>query len=1004
MSNPNSRFISAGSLFLLVSASIAWSADELSRTVAEGGTLAEKQAGYPVAVAEPQGPVGLSGIFIDPVVGQSRADVRIEVKNGMSNSQAVKFDCVLSAGSKQLSQKGGSLNLEPGAVSQAKISFDIKNARLWSPEDPYLYTLTIKLFDDAGSEIDARTHRFGMRSIEIGTDLRLYLNGRPTYLRGNTWVPQCYSLIPFEPAFCHTMMIEQKKQGFNYLRHHSTVPPYPWYYDLADEIGLMIEVETGFDLEASKAVVRSYYNHPSIIIWAGVNEAPFTGVKPEVQAWYKMMKSLDPTRKVYDCSGWGEYDRDTADILNQHMGYEYPYLKNEDMYIARYEMYEWNNSAKGVPWSVAAAAIKAGTFTLDKPEMIHELQGNAQVYSMKTLMLDSRMRAIWEAFRLDYADWPNYVKVCQRFANATYKLQIEAARRGNNKIGFDFLTVADSIPEIIRNDNEKSKWTWKTWDRWPDLGDMDITGTCDNLGDSKPWLVADFPKFNAAHVVLIDTHSKPRTLWAGESIQATVMASCFDYPPPKRVDVVWKLKNGKQAVAHGSMKNVELQYPGVGKIGDLDISIPSMTAPACLMLEIEVKGKNYKVANDWKFWIFPKPSIKNTTAGKRVVTNILWLKDLGYGVDLLAGRMIPAADLFISDRLGPEELNYLENGGTILLLQDHTKPGFSRTTAFYRHRMYHPRLGYSMGVAVHDHPALGAFPHEGFDDLQFFQLMNKSDRFMLDDLPGRVRPILEYVPALEQNQASNTGQLVELKLGGGRVFACGLNLNLATENECTASWLLNQLIAYCLSDQFRPAYRCSRVDFETYMKKAAERVWVPYPAFVHSTLPAGGRISAWACNVADDLEHSDEFGYHRYQMAVDGYSSSYWEPAALPADIGVEWDRPMKISEVSLDFVDNLSLPDDDGWEFQIQQDAPWKKLDINCQKSDATHWKLNVGGVSTQRFRIFFTKMNSANAEAVARGAYAGSARAGYPFPMTRLLEKAVPRVRELKITLAEN
>jgi hypothetical protein len=1037
MRNPNSLFLFfAFLIFQLATVPVALSVDELPAIWEAGGKLAKMQD-YPPPAHLSQGLVGISVIFIDPVVDKSRADVRIEFRNDTGSPQNVKYDCVLSSSVAKLSNKGGSLTLEPGVVSQTKLNFDIENAHLWSPEDPYLYTMTVKLLDSSGSDLDSRKTNFGMRSIEIGKDMRLYLNGRPTYLRGNTWFPRNCFLMPFEPSFCRKMMIEQKKQGFNYIRHHSTVPPY-WYYDIADELGMLIEVETGwFDLEASKAYVRNLYNHPSIVIWGGVNEMQKTGIKPEVQAWYKMMKSLDSTRPVVDCSGWGEYDRDTTDILNQHMGYEYPYLTNEDMYIARYGVYEYNGSAKGVPWSETAAAIKAGTFKPGKPEMIHELQGNAQVYNMKTLILDSRMRAIWEVFGLDYADWPNYVKVCQRFVNATYKLQIEAARRGDNKIGFDFLVVADSIPESIRNDNEKSKPST----RWPELGDMDITGTCDYLGDSKPYLVEDFPKFNAANVVLLDTHSKPRTMWTDEAIKATVMSSCFDYAPPKKVELVWKLKNNKQVVAHGEIDNVELKYPGVGKVGDLDIAMPQLTIPALLILEVEIKGKDYRVANDWKFWAFPKLKAENPAAGKRVYTNIKWVKDLGYATDYVNNQIAPiTADLLISDEIGPDELNYLDNGGKLLVLQDHTKPGLSCTPSPYRHRMYHEWLGCAMGVVVHDHPALGLFPHEGFNDLQFYQLAmavvkteqrvnpyNASDgfkdpqlyhlakgvgtgyddrlltqggqRFMLDDLPGRIIPILESVPCLEQNQSRNTGELVEMRLGNGKALACGLNLSLAIGGECTSTWLLKEFVNYCLSDKFSPVYQCSRADFERYTKKAAERVWVhdSGKSSYFCTLPAGGLVNTWTCT---DIA-LDEFGVHLSRMATDGYPSTYWEPIKLPADIGITWNQPVKIAEIGLDFVDNLSVPSDDGWEFQIQENGQWKKADVNCEKIDEMHWKLLInGGISTQQCRVYFTKMNAVNTESIVRGAYAGGARVGYPFPMTRLMEKAVPRVREMKVT----
>ncbi|MHB0998438.1 MAG: glycoside hydrolase family 2 TIM barrel-domain containing protein [Armatimonadota bacterium] len=947
------------------------------------------------------GPIRITGVFITPDVQNHRAEIVVKVENKTSRDSNLRISSHLFACNTKVSDHETALTVGRQSKAETKLIINIDNPHLWSPENPFLYSLSVDILDASGKSIDSCTERFGMRNFKIGDDRRLYLNGRPIYLRGNAWVPEWYAPIPFEPSFCRKLLSEQKRQGFNYIRHHSTVPPYKWYYDLCDELGLMISVEMGFDPARSTEIVSRYYNHPSIIFWAGINEMVKPGSDPQVQSWYKLVKGLDSSRYIYDCAGYGEYDRDTTDVFNWHFGYNFPYLMHENLY-SKYDSYAWPGSAKGAPSSEIIDAIRSGTFVPAKPQMIHELQGNAQVYSDKTLILDNRMRKIWEKCGYDYADWLKYVQVCQKFVNANYKVDIEAARRVDDMIGFDFLTVADSDPELIQRN------------RWPRYGDKDITGTCDRLGNSKPLLVEDLHVLNGAHVVLIDTHCQPRTLRTDESIKAAVMASCFDYAPPAKVNLAWKLINGKEIVAKGNMSDIKLKYPGVGKITDLDIRMPSITEPAMLRLEIKLTGdKKYSVSNNWKFWVFPPVEMKKQIAEKRIFTNIRWLIDSGFANSYT--ETVPESgycDLYISDKLGNAELDYLNQGGRLLLLQNHREEGFSCISVAYRHRMYHHLVGgNSMGIVVYDHPALGSFPHEDYNDLQFYQVMQDADLLMLDDLPVRARPILESVPALEQNQPVNSGHLFEIGVGRGRLLTTGLKLDIAAKGEITSSWLLREFITYCLGDQFTPKYQCTRTEMEESLRKSDDRVWLTSPPFYlypdgsfANNTPAGGAATAWINPQNEAAWGNDEWGLHCEGKAIDGYRSSYWEPKDMPADLGVVWPQPVTISDLNIEFLDNFSIPADDGWEFQIDDNGTWKKLEVKCEKLSDRKWNLYLGKFTATRFRLYFTKMNAASLDAVACGEYPGGPRAGHPFRITRVKERAVPRIREMKPVLIGN
>ena len=58
----------------------------------------------------------------------------------------------------------------------------LAGARPWSPEDPHLYDLEMKILDGHGRVIDAARSYAGLRSVQIDGD-RLLLNGKARYLR-----------------------------------------------------------------------------------------------------------------------------------------------------------------------------------------------------------------------------------------------------------------------------------------------------------------------------------------------------------------------------------------------------------------------------------------------------------------------------------------------------------------------------------------------------------------------------------------------------------------------------------------------------------------------------------------------------------------------------------------------------------------------------------------------------------------------------------------------------
>ena len=202
------------------------------------------------------------------------------------------------------------------------ISTHVDNVRLWSAEDPYLYTLVLCLRDSTGSVLDVRSSRIGFRQVEI-RDEQLFVNGESIKLYGVN--RHDHSEIGCKTVTREDMRrdVELMKQfNFNSVRT-SHYPNDPYFYDLCDEYGLYVIDESNieshhgagflanrqdwaipFTERATRMVMRDK-NHPSIIFWSLGNES---GMGPNHAACAGWIKYYDPTRPILYEGAQGDED------------------------------------------------------------------------------------------------------------------------------------------------------------------------------------------------------------------------------------------------------------------------------------------------------------------------------------------------------------------------------------------------------------------------------------------------------------------------------------------------------------------------------------------------------------------------------------------------------------------------------------------------------------------------------------------------------------------------
>lgn len=219
------------------------------------------------------------------------------------------------------------------------IDIKIPDAKLWSPNQPFLYDLKVTLKDNDGRIIDEVGSYFGMREIKLGADenghARAYLNGKVLTLAGaldQGYWPDGVFTAPTDKAL--RFDIEAAKNlGLNAVRKHVKTESDRWYY-WADKLGLIVfqdmpggrqgfpKTDLPVNPEASaqsemefKLLIEQFYNHPSILCWILFNE----GWGNHHTLYYaKWAKELDPTRLIDETSGFPWHGG--GDVRDSHGG------------------------------------------------------------------------------------------------------------------------------------------------------------------------------------------------------------------------------------------------------------------------------------------------------------------------------------------------------------------------------------------------------------------------------------------------------------------------------------------------------------------------------------------------------------------------------------------------------------------------------------------------------------------------------------------------------------
>jgi beta-galactosidase/beta-glucuronidase len=218
------------------------------------------------------------------------------------------------------------------------------NAKLWSPDSPFLYTMKVSLFSN-GKLMDQLNSYSAMRKYSTKRDdkgiVRLQLNNKDLFQFGpldQGWWPDGLYTAPTDEALAYDIQ-KTKDFGFNMIRKHVKVEPARWYTH-CDQLGVIvwqdmpsgdrspewqnrqyfngIEMKRSAESESNyrkewKEIIDYLYSFPCIGTWVPFNEAWGQFKSPEIAEW---TKQYDPSRLVNPASGGNHYT--CGDILDLH--------------------------------------------------------------------------------------------------------------------------------------------------------------------------------------------------------------------------------------------------------------------------------------------------------------------------------------------------------------------------------------------------------------------------------------------------------------------------------------------------------------------------------------------------------------------------------------------------------------------------------------------------------------------------------------------------------------
>jgi len=663
-----------------------------------------------------------------------------------------------------------------GALEEGRgnLELPLPSPALWSPDAPNLYQVDVAVLVD-GRVTDAWSERVGF--VKLTTQGKHFcLNGEPYYLRGSGDFLSCpeTGCPDTDRDRWRRKLKALREYGYNYVRCQSYVYG-PEYYDVADEVGLLVQSEMGMlgawgghnqwhvyqwppPTPAYRELLRRQWNriverdvnHPSANLYCMSNELGTRTHFPRT-AWQcaEETKAIKPTALIIWTDGGLNEDL-PQDFVNaeahQDQDTEKPLIQHEFRWWSSFPDVRIRDKYNGAVRPYAAElALKAAA----RHGISHVLAEAAEA-SQRLQFVEAKGKM--EACRRDY---PRLAGLCH----------------------FNAMDTNPSPQGILDEFYERKYADAQTWQQ--------------TNGDT---------------VVLCSLNFDDRVRTGGEVLACRFLVSDFSHPPLKKPILEWELAAGNGVFASGRMEHPHEPFCTC-PWGEIEAEIPPVDKPVVAQLRATLKEGTRAVTNSWDLWLFPA----ETSLPEGVVLSDspqhTWLKTVA-GLPLVEPPC-PGAKVVLTEYLEDPLVGFLQAGGRVILAASEGlvrpfNPKFGFTLGHY---FFTPPANYPPyedghdGVLIRPHPLLGDLPHEGFADLQFFRLISPAPPLDLEPL-GLTdgEPVIRVMHSYPVGRS--LGYLFEGAVGEGRLILCALNLD---QSWPEARYLLAQMCQYAANGPLAPA-------------------------------------------------------------------------------------------------------------------------------------------------------------------------------------------------------
>jgi beta-galactosidase len=234
---------------------------------------------------------------------RARVDLVAGVLGGDAGGKVRGRATVFDLDGREVARTG---EVTPGTNNAISLHIEVPSPRLWSPDEPYLYSALVELLE-GDKLLDSQTERFGLRTFSFHQDEGFTLNGQRLQLRGvnrHQDFPGLGNVLSERLNRRDAEII--KEMGGNFVRT-SHYPQDPSFLDACDDLGVLVYEEItswqfiggeGFISNADRmmaSMIERDRNHPSVILWGMMNEGRSKKMFDRLK---QTAMALDPTRST----------------------------------------------------------------------------------------------------------------------------------------------------------------------------------------------------------------------------------------------------------------------------------------------------------------------------------------------------------------------------------------------------------------------------------------------------------------------------------------------------------------------------------------------------------------------------------------------------------------------------------------------------------------------------------------------------------------------------------